>query len=183
MKNKENTKRKLIESVGSIIENEGVNKLGVNKVAKAAGVSKVLIYRYFGGYHQLLMEYTIRNNFMKKCLAADQAENDLRYSMYQKVSQILNEQSSDFYNQCESEAQLVEDVCNDHEKIPYRSEEELPVNSPQHLDVISTLLMAGTDHLIFKERSGINGKKNAHLITQRQDLIKSIEKIVDWTLG
>lgn len=49
-KNKEQTKRRLIDAVGEIFRTSGYPGLGVNKVAKAAGVSKELIYRYFGSF-------------------------------------------------------------------------------------------------------------------------------------
>lgn len=45
--NKENTKRKLIYAVGEIFKTEGPSGLGVNKVARIAGVNKKLFYRYF----------------------------------------------------------------------------------------------------------------------------------------
>jgi AcrR family transcriptional regulator len=39
-RDKEATKRKLIDAVGQIIKTRGYTGLGVNKVAKEAGVSK-----------------------------------------------------------------------------------------------------------------------------------------------
>jgi AcrR family transcriptional regulator len=42
------TERKLVEAAIGIIREEGFAGLGVNAVAERAGVSKVLIYRYFG---------------------------------------------------------------------------------------------------------------------------------------
>jgi AcrR family transcriptional regulator len=48
IKNKELTKRKLIDAVGEVFPKEGHTGLGVNKVAKQAGVTKKLIYDYFG---------------------------------------------------------------------------------------------------------------------------------------
>ena len=47
IRNKEFTKRKLIDAVGEIFRTEGHTGLGVNKVAKRAGVTKKLIYDYF----------------------------------------------------------------------------------------------------------------------------------------
>lgn len=54
MKDKEQTKRKLITAVAHTFRTEGYGGLGVNKVAKLAGVSKKLIYRYFGGFDRLI---------------------------------------------------------------------------------------------------------------------------------
>lgn len=55
---KEITKEKLIKAVGEVIRKVGFKGLGVNKVAKEAGVDKVLIYRYFGGLPELIGEYS-----------------------------------------------------------------------------------------------------------------------------
>jgi len=57
MGNKEETKGKILEALGRVIENKGVQAAGVNSVASEAGVDKVLIYRYFGGIDGLLSEY------------------------------------------------------------------------------------------------------------------------------
>ncbi len=55
---KERTKGKLIKAVGKILAEDGFKGLGVNKVAKIAGVDKVLVYRYFGGLPELIREYS-----------------------------------------------------------------------------------------------------------------------------
>ncbi len=52
------TKQKLITAVGEILSKDGFKSLGVNKVAKVAGVDKVLVYRYFGGLPELIGEYS-----------------------------------------------------------------------------------------------------------------------------
>ncbi|MEO6685949.1 MAG: helix-turn-helix domain-containing protein [Dyadobacter sp.] len=47
--NRERTERKLLEAIDRIIEEYGIQQVGVNLVSKIAGVNKVLLYRYFGG--------------------------------------------------------------------------------------------------------------------------------------
>ena len=54
MRDKDSTKQKLIDAVLSLLRNGGFASLGVNAVAAEAGVSKVVIYRYFGGLDGLL---------------------------------------------------------------------------------------------------------------------------------
>lgn len=63
MKNRELTEKKIIDAVERIIENQGFEKLGINAVASEAGVSKMLIYRYFGGLYELLAHYLMQKDY------------------------------------------------------------------------------------------------------------------------
>lgn len=51
------TEKKILRSVGEILADKGFRGFGINSVARAAGVDKVLIYRYFGGLPELLRAY------------------------------------------------------------------------------------------------------------------------------
>jgi AcrR family transcriptional regulator len=53
-RDKEGTKKRLIDAALDLLREEGFESLGVNAVAQRAGVGKVLIYRYFGGFQGLL---------------------------------------------------------------------------------------------------------------------------------
>ena len=48
------TAARILAAAESLITRGGVGAVGINAVAEAAGVDKVLIYRYFGGRAQLL---------------------------------------------------------------------------------------------------------------------------------
>lgn len=63
MKNRELTEKKIIDAVERIIENQGFEKLGINAVTSEAGVSKMLIYRYFGGLDELLAHYLMQKDY------------------------------------------------------------------------------------------------------------------------
>ena len=56
-KDRETTEKRLLTAVGEIIEESGLESLGVNAVAQRAGVSKMLIYRYFGSLEDLIAQY------------------------------------------------------------------------------------------------------------------------------
>lgn len=62
-KNSTHTKEKLINAIQEILLDEGYKGLGVNKLAKKAGVDKRLIYRYFGSYNNLLEEFILRKDY------------------------------------------------------------------------------------------------------------------------
>jgi AcrR family transcriptional regulator len=48
------TEERILEAVGQVLARDGFSGLGINAIAKQAGVDKVLIYRYFGGLPELL---------------------------------------------------------------------------------------------------------------------------------
>ena len=63
MKNREKTEEKILEAVRSIIESEGFEKLGINTIALKANVSKILIYRYFGGLEGLIVKFVMQKDY------------------------------------------------------------------------------------------------------------------------
>jgi AcrR family transcriptional regulator len=62
-RDKESTRLRLLEAVGALLAREGFGALGVNAVAREAGVDKVLIYRYFGGMDELLRAFGQSGDF------------------------------------------------------------------------------------------------------------------------
>jgi AcrR family transcriptional regulator len=70
MKDKEQTKRRLIDAVGMIIKTSGFPAVRVSKVAKEAGVDRKLVYRYFGNMNNLTEAYISENDYW--LLFADQ---------------------------------------------------------------------------------------------------------------
>lgn len=56
-RNEEDKRARLIAAVGQTLAEEGHAALGLNKIALRAGVSKPMVYRYFGGLNGLLKAY------------------------------------------------------------------------------------------------------------------------------
>lgn len=59
----EQTKARLLTALETILGRDGFQKLGVNAVAREAGVDKVLIYRYFGGLPGMVRAYAEQGDF------------------------------------------------------------------------------------------------------------------------
>ena len=95
MKNREQTEEKILEAVRSIIENQGFEKVGINAIATEAGVSKMLIYRYFGGVEELIAQYLIQKDYWANTDAAiinPEAVGDSIKSMFRRqVEQLRND--------------------------------------------------------------------------------------------
>lgn len=48
------TQERILRAVGEVLAEDGFGGIGINAIARRAGVDKVLIYRYFGGLPELL---------------------------------------------------------------------------------------------------------------------------------
>ncbi len=62
-RDREATEQALVAAVGTVIREQGFSSLGINKVARKAGVSKVLIYRYFGSMDGLTERWLLEQNY------------------------------------------------------------------------------------------------------------------------
>jgi AcrR family transcriptional regulator len=57
------TEERILAAVGEVLARDGFGAIGVNAVAREAGVDKVLIYRYFGGLPELLRTWGASGRF------------------------------------------------------------------------------------------------------------------------
>ena len=62
-RDRETTERRLLDSIGQMITESGFEKIGINAVASQSGVSKILIYRYFGSVEGLMAAYIRQHDF------------------------------------------------------------------------------------------------------------------------
>ena len=63
IKNRQTTEMNLIKAVDELIEENGFKGLGINAVAAKAGVSKMLIYRYFNSLDGLIAAYIQQHDY------------------------------------------------------------------------------------------------------------------------
>ena len=64
-RNRKETEQKIYEAFIAILEAEGFQKIGINAVARKAGVDKNLIYRYYGGLKGILLRYAKEGDFFE----------------------------------------------------------------------------------------------------------------------
>lgn len=62
-RDRQQSEEKLIDAVGKLIGESGFENLGINQVAKKAGFSKTLIYRYFESLDGLIYAYMKKHDF------------------------------------------------------------------------------------------------------------------------
>ena len=68
IRDKQITSKRLISAVGSLLAKKGFKGIGVNAVAREAGVDKVLIYRYFAGLEGLIAAFGKEGDFWPSAL-------------------------------------------------------------------------------------------------------------------
>ena len=56
-RDREATEKRLLDTIGKMIAEDGFEKIGINAIATQSGVSKILIYRYFGSVEGLMAAY------------------------------------------------------------------------------------------------------------------------------
>lgn len=95
MKNREQTESRILEAVASIVESEGFEKLGINTIASKANVSKMLIYRYFGGLEELIAQFIMQKDYWANTgtvIINPQSVGDSIKNMFRKqIEQLRND--------------------------------------------------------------------------------------------
>jgi AcrR family transcriptional regulator len=196
-RNKELTKRKLIDAVGEIFRKEGHTGLGVNKVARLSGVSKKMIYKHFNGsFNNLIEEYILETDYWmifgnrvqelidnqsssSQKLITDILQNQFRYLNLDKQMQklILWEVSTDselmrsIHRTREATGQKLFELTDQHFA-------ETGVN----FRAVAALLVAGIYYTILHTRFNGGLFSDIDLSTEegRQEMLRAIEMIVGW---
>lgn len=63
MRDRAATEERVLAAVGQVLVRDGFSGVGINAIARQAGVDKVLIYRYFGGMDALLRVWGASGKF------------------------------------------------------------------------------------------------------------------------
>jgi len=99
MKDKENTKRRLIRAVGEVIRLEGFDALSASKVARYAEVDRKLVSRYFGALNHLIEAYVVENDYWLSF--TDHINEILKSNSYpgskELITSVLQNQFNYFY--------------------------------------------------------------------------------------
>ncbi|SEJ12239.1 transcriptional regulator, TetR family [Dyadobacter koreensis] len=88
-RDRERTKGKILKAVGEVIEQHGTEKVGVNLIARTAGVNKVLIYRYFESVDGLMEQYVKSGEYTSTM--ADEYIDNMNVVPPEERSQVLSD--------------------------------------------------------------------------------------------
>ncbi len=92
MRNRERTQEALLEALEAQIREEGILRSGINSVAARAGVSKELIYRYFGGMDGLILEMMSRQDYWTRSRGIPRGSDEGELPPAQEVRKMLRDQ-------------------------------------------------------------------------------------------
>ncbi len=167
IKNKEVTKTKIFEALEQIISEGGVSAAGINNTAKTAGVDKVLIYRYFGGFNELLKEFIIQKDFfvnfiIDEALLKKITDNETKVEFLKSV--LLNQynyikNTVVFANiliwELSTKNEITEYIAKERERIGLKNLEILSkyFKIDKNINAIISLLISGIYYLALRSKT------------------------------
>lgn len=196
-KDKEGTKNKLIQAAGEIFMAKGYQGLKAAPIAYLAGVSKTLIYRYFGTVEELFKAYLAQKDFW---LAMEGQVGELldasRHDFGKQLAQqVLEAQIAYFYQNKEMQEimrwqiaepnQLARTLANSRELL---GEELLSLSDPYFKDsgvnfrALLAVIVPGIYYLVLNAK--VNGSTFCGInINKREDMEevqKAVKQVIDW---
>jgi AcrR family transcriptional regulator len=199
-RNKEDTKRRLIHSVGVVMNNHGFKALTISKIAREAQVDRKLIHRYFGGLNGLIECYIVENDYWM-IFAGKLKEIITEYneqSAQLLMTSILVDQFNSFYNgvdmqnlilwELTSKSPLMRSIHNTREMLGKQLLELTDPHfdkSPVNFRAIAALLVGGIYYTVLHTRhnGGMFSDINVTTDKGRNELTVAIGQIVDWAYG
>jgi AcrR family transcriptional regulator len=200
MKNKELTKRKLINAVGEIFRLEGHSGLGVNKVARLAGVSKKLIYRYFNTFENLVEAHVVETDYWMTFADHVQSliDNNINSGSQKLITDILQNQFRFFYADRDMQKLILWEISTDSPlmKSIHRARESMGqrllemtdpafAGSDFNFRAVAALLVGGIYYTVLHTRFNGGIFSDIDLSTEegREEVVKAIERIVGWAFN
>ncbi|MFA8342197.1 MAG: TetR/AcrR family transcriptional regulator [Rhodothermaceae bacterium] len=166
-RDRELTEQKILDAVSRIVLKEGIKKLGVNSIAREAGIDKVLIYRYFGGFAELFKVYIKKQDFfanLKEYLKVDlvNARPEEMAEAAKKIHLLhLNyaRTNKEFQEvllwELNNNDEITEFIANEREQIGNEITKifkEKYKNTTFDLEVISSIITCAINHLVLRAR-------------------------------
>lgn len=197
MKDKEQTKRKLIDAVGQIIKTKGFKDVRISNVAREAGVDRKLVYRYFGNLDNLTEAYITENDYwmlfsehLKLLLKDARPDNsqliitDILQELFRFFSK-EQEMQNLILMELSGTSRILQSIHNARESIgqdflemtdPYFE------NSPVNFRAVAALLVGGIYYIVLHTRNNGHQFADINLKTEegRSAILGTLDQIVNW---
>jgi len=188
---KERSMQRLLEAVGCVIKEKGYTGLGPTNIAKAAGLSKRLIYFYFGSVDNLIEKYVrSKDYFAGASNGADQLlEQNKESGTCKLLESILVSQLEHFNNneemqkiilwQISERSQIMFEVAETREKVGTEffelADKELD-RKKADLRAVAGLLVGGIYYMVLHAKS--NDSLFCEIDVNSQDGINRIKNAI-----
>lgn len=160
------TEERILAAVGQVLARDGFAGIGVNAIAREAGVDKVLIYRYFGGLPELLRAWGASGRFWPRVadLLRDDPELPTRPAAQRWVrffdhfiDELRRRPLTLEVLAAEVQQRNALTAILEAEREAWGEEATRVLGGPEfvqrpHLGVVTVLLVAGVQHLLLRSR-------------------------------
>lgn len=198
MRNKEETKRKLVWAVGEIFKTKGFAGLKISKIARLAEVDRKNVYKYFkGGLNGLIEAYVTENDYWMvfSDVLNEVAEENGEKNVQALIVAILQNQFRYFYTKKEMQRLILLEISEDnpmmrsiHNAREAQGQKFLKLTEPHfkgsNVDIraIAALLVGGIYYAVLHARFNGGMISDIDINTQEgQDhVLKALEQIVGW---
>jgi AcrR family transcriptional regulator len=167
-RDREETKTRILEAVGQVLATSGFQGLGINAIARAAGVDKVLIYRYFKDVPTLLKTFAQSGEYvgsLERFLAQvpDDQRQDWRSALVMFVmtyAKLLHQNplSQEIFRwELTEKNELTESLAASREVLIQKGlawvRQKYPETVERDLESISAILLSSVTYLVLRSRT------------------------------
>ncbi|WP_222537063.1 TetR/AcrR family transcriptional regulator [Pedobacter polysacchareus] len=195
------TERKLIAAIGVILKEDGYRGLGLNRIAKTAGVNKNLIYRYFGDVDTLVETYIREKDFW---LADNKEFPEVFHPQANKeqivasIAELLKNQLNFFYNSEEMQHIILSEISEDSNILKRLSSLRESMAEPffsytdkyfekseLNFRALSAIMTSGIYYMVLqsKKNEAINCGINIRTEQGREMISKTIRQMLEWSFN
>ncbi|QTE43015.1 MULTISPECIES: TetR/AcrR family transcriptional regulator [Mucilaginibacter] len=197
MKNKKETKQKLIQAVGEIIKRKGFAGLKISKIANLAEVDRKLIYRYFTNLDGLIEAYVKENDYwmLFSDVLKEVAEETPSSNVKGLIVAILQNQFRYFYSGKEMQELILWEISQEnplmrsihHARESY-GQKFLAMTDTHfqrtsvNIRAVTALLVGGIYYTILHARfnGGMISDIDINTDVGQDSILKALEQIVGW---
>lgn len=170
IRNKSRSKEKLLQAVGTILRTKGYAHVGINAIAQVSGVSKPLIYEYFGNLDGLIDAYIKQHDYWKILHEAENPSEQPDHGR-QYILDMLNGQFDALHNNKDLQKMILWELSESRASLVHNSEKrdeqgDLILKEvtngyfeadAKRFRAIMALLIAGSNYLNI--HNSVNGSK------------------------
>ena len=195
-RNRDDKMARLIGAVGDTLKEKGYHGLGLNKIAARAGVSKPMVYEYFGNLNGLLKAYIERkDSWLAYFESLELPEKPTTEELKNCFIRMLQDQFCYLYGEKEMQRlvhwqvsgynPLMRATCEAREKEGARLLEMVDAhfrNSGVSLKAVMALLVGGVYYNVLHDSAGLGTMAGIDLKNEKDFnvMLQTIAQIVEW---